>query len=114
MKYIKTFESIEEPKPGDYVIVKMPDVNFDGSKNNKGKQFINNNIGKIINYSIYDNDQFLIKYDIDFNTCGFDKSHFQFLEDPDGQRNIDKKYIVAFSPDKDKVKMLVQTNKFNL
>jgi hypothetical protein len=113
MKYIKSFEIVNQDKPkiGDYAIINIPEIDADGP--NKGKHFINNNVGKIIKTTGYDN-KFLIKYNINFNTCGFTKAHFQFLEDPNGQRYINKEYITHWSDNKEELENILNSNKFNL
>lgn len=110
MKYLRTFEIVNQDKPkiGDYVI-----VNMSNSSNDKGKQFIKTHVGKIVGNS-YDDEHFLIHYDVDFNTCGFTKSHFQFLNDKDGRRYILKKDITHWSDDKEELENIINLPKYLL
>lgn len=57
MKYIKTYENLEEPQIGDFVVINVSHItNF--------KDFIENNVGKIIKTDAHINWPYEIQYDI--------------------------------------------------
>lgn len=101
MKYIKYYESIdneeEEPKLYDYVIMRSTVVPV--------KQFIESNIGQIVDIDI-ENDDTTIKY---FNI----PSHLKefFVSDT---RIFGYKLIKHWSKSKIELEALISQNKFNL
>jgi len=107
--------NIVSPEIGDYVIVKMPEYQRIESNNRTPYGFLNNNIGQIIDHSRSIHG-FLIKYNIDFNTCGFIKYHFQLREDPDGCRNIFMEDILNgyWSKNKEDMQFILDAKKYNI
>jgi len=118
MKYIKTYESInvtggchiddseeDEPKIGDYVICK------DSESDTTFNDFIDNNIGKIVNI-IRDDMPFDVEYE---NIPPIIKKHFGF----NGNGNINnrpmrRREILFHSPNKEEVEQYLTNTKYNL
>ena len=108
----KIFEEINDGKPqvGDYVICEEENFN-----KNPVKKYVNENIGKIIKiHSPNSILWFLIEYDIDFITCGFDIDKFQLEEDPIGCRNMNRDEIKYWSKDKEELESILSAKKYNL
>lgn len=99
MKYLKKYESIDESKIGDYVIC--------NDNNLEVGEFIKNNIGQIINisYGIH----YYIKYD---NIPDDIKKYFN--DSMPDVRMMFREEVIHFSENKEKLKLLVTANKYNL
>jgi len=104
MKYLKTFENIENvPQVGDWIIAKDA---FDIDIVN---DYLNNNIGLVYKKTYSNNDQY-VKY---FNIPTEIKHYFK-----DGDNNdtmfISKKEIFAFSSNKKELESILAAKKYNL
>jgi hypothetical protein len=113
MKYIKTYESIENvstPKIGDYVI--CDDIYY---KNNQHfhfryrqlNNFLKNNIGKIISLDGLYNDRFSVKYKNIPHQIKI--SYFT-----DNIRPFELEEIVHWSKNTKDLEMYITANKYNL
>ena len=98
MKYIKKYESRPEAiDDGEYVIVKP---NERGYITKEWDDYVKNNVGKIIShYYVEDHLIYIIDYD-----SGID----------DGHRRFNHYEIVAHSKNKEKLKHILNANKYNL
>ena len=111
MKYIKTYETLNEgtPEIGDYVIIRMW-THLNGELMN----FINNNIGQIAYKSSLGN-ELTIKYD---NVPGKLQTHFVFpgslSKDKRLSRTFHKNEILYFSKDKTELEFELKVSKYNL
>ena len=112
MKYIKNFEKININKPeiGDYVIAIDEDTHTDV------KNFINNNIGKIVN--IKNHKRFGVLYHTKYTNVDDDIEEWFTKEN-----NLDKKCgircfylheIIAFSKNIEDLDTILNANKYNL
>ena len=105
MRYLKTFEDIKpDPQIGDYILCKRVNHSWD-------RIFLSENIGQIVGKSTIALD-FLVKYDIDL--IKHDRDSFQLKQDPDGCRNIDRKIIEYFSPNRKDLESILYQRKFNI
>jgi hypothetical protein len=120
MKHIKNFEDIKEsqlPEIGDYVICKDKSIALD----EETKEFISNNIGKIINIynskikvgiitkkqTIIPNTLYIVKYD---NIPNIAKKWFG----SDDSRQMRLNEIIKFSKDKEELEDYLITKKYGL
>lgn len=117
MKHIKTFENINIPQVGDYVIMNFNANNFSLADNylyTEYIEFVNNTIGKIIKieYDRYDKYKYIVtEYEnvpdsirYHFNKDGYNK----FTDKSDVRR------ISAFSRNKEDLEIILQAKKYNL
>lgn len=98
MKYIKTYEDINKPKIGDWVILNLAV----SRTTKKHSQFINTHVGQIVSKASND------IYEIDY---------YEIIpEMTEGQTKwwstIDN--IKIFSPDKEKLEAYINAKKYNL
>jgi hypothetical protein len=104
MKHLKTFENINGPQIGDYVLISMK-----GSYNNDNSIdfFINNNIGQIIKF---DENMRLVKYS---NVPGNIKMKNKFNKD--GSIWIGNAFkTVAFGKTKEELELKMDMKKYNI
>jgi len=107
MKHLKTYESIEDKikdkiEIGDYIQVFYPNLNV--SYNEEGIQFLNDNIGKVVEIS---DNSVSILYDVPPNV----KSFFPY---GDNTKAVYLKYVVGFGKTPEDVKLQMSANKYNL
>lgn len=117
MKHIKNFKDIKEsqlPEIGDYVICEDESIALD----EETKEFISNNIGKIINIftkgitkgskTIY-----IVKYE---NIPNIAKQWFGLFSacDSDDTRQMDLSEIIKFSKNKEELEEYLVAKKYNL
>ena len=107
MKYIKTFENIENlPEIDDWVIMKTL------SSHNIVKNFINNTIGEVVNLdktNIQNIDITVMYYDI--------PEDFKKLMNVDSDvyvREFRSNQIVEFAKTKEELELKLQSNKYNI
>jgi len=111
MKYIKEYEklNVNEPEVGDYVIG-YSNLEFFTEVND----FTKNNIGKLIEIleSKYDDidDSYLIEY----YHIPDELSFFKFAEYGDNILALNKEDIKYWSKNKKELKLILQSNKFNI
>jgi len=112
MKHIKKYKykSIEPQTPqiGDYIQIYYPNTKDFGPLHEKGINFLNNNIGIVVNIEYNKNltKNLTIKYDVPPE-----------LEDffPFNHTKITKlEYIIAFGKTPEEVKLQIIANKYNL
>ena len=109
MKYIKSYEKIaSNPQIGDYILRKPTPIH------DEVDDFLSTNIGQIIDYKIFKENQYMVKYHINFSEHNFNKGKFQFLMDPDGDRLTRLDQIEFFSSDKEEVETYIATKKYNI
>jgi hypothetical protein len=114
MKYIKTFEDIQQhnPKVNDYVVVcEDTDESSDGLEING---FTTTHIGQIV--KIYPPDKnkpemYVVRYD---NIPKDIKKYFLFGDKYKDRRGFYIEEIKFCSPNKEKVEPYIQANKFNI
>jgi len=102
MKYLKKYESLEEPEVGDYVLMKS-------EANKKVANLINQTIGRInkLIQPYFDSRVGIeVKYD-------FPRSVLKNLR-IDNTRVFDRDQIVAFGKTKKELELKKQANKYNL
>ena len=105
MRYIKTYENIDDkPKLGDYVICNGDRLSW---CTNEIKNFLSNNIGRII--LINDRDvNYLVQYDYipkELDIYFYNSSNLRPI-------NIDD--IIKFSENKEDLEMYINAKKYNL
>jgi hypothetical protein len=109
MKHIKHFESINNPKIGDYVVCYEEDEITKSIKDIPGfKNFLSNNVGRYIN--VFDSDVF--PYEIQYENIPIHLQEYYFNDD--GTRQFSRKQILFHSKDKEKAKLFIQAIKYNL
>jgi len=110
MKYLKEFEIINngQPKRGDYVIVNYNYGDFHNLNN-----FLNNNIGKILDIN---NNEIYISYNVlEKDMLESIKTYFITYEDNIYKISLEMEYTdINFSSNKEDLEILLQANKFNL
>lgn len=117
MRYIKTYENINEPQVGDYVIGYS--LYFSDKTNN----FLKNNIGKIIDSenNAYNNPEYRVQYeDVPDNVV--DSVDFYTFVPYEGNRFAKRVYFVKlvkseinhFSKNKEDLEPYINANKYNL
>ena len=120
MKYIKKYEKYEKffnnyYNIGDYILLHIND-NYWPSMRQELKDYINHNIGKIIEINIYDTDSLHIQYDYFYNK-------FPFVLHSGSVQSIKPSVsILGVSPNKEDLeltlsqylKMVNNINKYNL
>lgn len=116
MKHLKKYENSdnEKPKVGDFVICD-DGLNSNAKKEEiKVNEFLKNNIGviKFLNPNVHFD--YLIEYDIDWSTCGFDQRYFQLREDPPGYRMMNYEDIIYWSKYKKDCEMYLMGYKYNI
>lgn len=110
MKYIKSYESIEnnKPKVGDYVLMK--------TKVDELKSFIDNTIG--ILYSIdHENESDLTEYTVKYENVPPQMNWRFFSSNESDEMNCKsfrKELLVEFAPTIEELKIKLTANKFNL
>jgi len=106
MKYLKTFESIDEPKEGDYIIAKLP--NHLAYKDT-AEIFCHNNIGQIIGI-IYNNiDKPIYKVKYENVPAGLKISNLN-----NNIRGFFKKDFELWSKDKEELEAMIAAKKYNI
>ena len=109
MKHLKIYESYNAPDLGDYAICDIyPGGGFEPFKDLK--DFLSNNIGIIIRYPIYKDDNYIISYN------NLPKSLELYLTTTKNDKGfeISRDEIKYYSKDKNKLETILQANKFNL
>ena len=101
MKHIKTYENLNEPQIGDYVICGNPGI----SEDNIIYDFIINNIGKLVNIT---NDDPPIYY-VHYNNIPSKLSNNILPGEP-----FRKKSITAWSKYKKEIETIIAANKYNI
>lgn len=110
MRHLKTFEHYDDedrlPEVGEYVILNPKEYG----------EIVNNVIGKIV-HMIFGSD-WSIYYYVDYgqNRQNINGKSYDVMFDlsRDQSRTYMNDYILAWSKDKDKLEMILQTNKYNL
>lgn len=103
MKHVRTFESIDKPRFGDYVICNETVWN-----NSFAREFISSNIGQIVRINEKEEYPYVVKYEniptiIESGFIEIHKSRLFALNE-----------ILFFHKDKEMVKAYLQSNKYNL
>jgi len=99
MKYLKTFEKINKPKVGDYVICEIVDKYY------KDSDFVNSNIGEIVEINIdrFQNNRLPVTVSYkDYQGKIIDSINFEFDE------------IKYWSKDKSELEHIIASKKYNL
>ena len=112
MKHIKNFEDIKEsqlPEIGDYVICEDKSIAID----EETKEFISNNIGKIINIITKGRTLYIVKYD---NIPNIAKHWFGFVHacGSDDSRQMHLNEIIKFSKNKEELEDYLIAKKYGL
>lgn len=109
MKYIHYFESIKNPKIGDYVVCYEEDEITKSTKDIPGfLEFISNNVGRYID--VFDSDVF--PYEIQYQNIPENIKEYYFNDD--GTRQFSRKQIIFYSKSKEKAEIFIQSKKYNL
>jgi len=112
MKYIKLYESSEnktQPQISDYIQINYPHLGQHETQHEKGVNFINNNIGKVVNIIMMGNEihGITIKYDnIPPELENFFPSNHT--------KSYQIKYVIGFGKTPEEVKLQISANKYNL
>jgi len=122
MKYLKKFESINnEPKLGDYIMLKLEDVRLyvshPSTKTLRYVDFINNNIG-IVNNIEYDTNNNLVTIRVVYENVPSELKQY-FLtgmktKNNSYSRDYSPKNIVDFASTKEELEMRLSANKYNI
>ena len=104
MKYLKTYEKINEPQVGDYVIC-------DEKMYDKVNIFLNNNVGQLISrdpdeYGFKDEYDYIVKYE---NVPLDIKDYFL-----SNVRSFGREEIIEFSSNKEDLEAILDANKYNI
>jgi hypothetical protein len=117
MKYIKTYENINEPEIGDYVI------GWSGYFSEKTNDFLKNSIGKITNSKNngYKNAEYQVNYDNVPEDVYKSEDFYTFIpykgtrfEKPQYFVKLYRKEINHFSKNKEDLYIYLDSNKYNL
>ena len=102
MKYIKTYEDVNigKPESGDYVICK-------DSTDREISKFTKNAVGKMIKY---DSEEEPFCYWIKYDKVPYDVAH-KFTSN---MRNFSREEIMHWSPDKEELEAILNSNKYNI
>ena len=119
MKYIKTFESLQnqnEPQVDDYVVV-IRDIDYgdDSSKHKEYKDYISNNVGQVIKKNIkylsvfYENIPEEFKFwHTNINIGKLGNSKILKVKD------VEYKNVAFFSKNKEECEIFIASKKFNI
>ena len=102
-------EVMRNPEVGDYLL--CDEYNADDA-DEEVFLYTKTHVGQIIKQK--NSTQFLVKYDIDFDTCGFTQDRFQFETDPNGVRTMNKNEIQYWSRNKEELEQILVVKKFNI
>jgi hypothetical protein len=105
MKYIKQYEENTEPQIGDYAIVKDSVVTI----NDAFADFLSENIGEIVDNKYSYRYPFLVQFE---NIPDNLKIEFSVLNGY--EREFNRNEIIAFSPNKEDLELIISANKYNL
>jgi len=111
MKHIKTYENINEPQVGDYVICEEKDRYYMLEK--ELCEFIKNNIGKIVIVNASGNKScpYTVQYE---NVPDTIRDNFFTKYNLSNNRNFRKTEIIFFSKYKSDVEAYLTSNKYNI
>jgi hypothetical protein len=110
MKYIKTYENNTEPQIGDYAIVKDSTIR---DTNDVIHEFLMENIGKIIKIDYSSHFPFLIKFqNVPYELN--DRFRSERIGRRVGKRDFSESEMIAFSPNKKDLEVIISANKYNL
>ena len=98
MKHLKTYESINEPQVGDYVVCEEPDTGY----SEKVRNFVNNNVGQL--FEIENETVYKIKYN---NSPHLKNVEYQWYF-------YDKNNIKYSSPNKKDAEAYLAQKKYNI
>lgn len=109
MKYLKTFENINQPDVGDYVICTDPGI--EREQNEEFYDFIHNNIGQITKIENEDNPLYYIHYENIPDNLKFrmNTAHYVLDEEPYRRKNI-----TYWAKTKKDLELRLIANKYNL
>lgn len=103
MKYLKLFESLEEPKIGDYVIMRI------NAQNDKINSFVNNTIGRLENKQT---SRYIVEYE---NVPKEIEGWFGFKSrDNKCSRTFSKDRLLFFDKNKEDLETKIMSNKYNI
>ena len=105
MKYIKTYEAIQDPQLYDYVICN------ENTEIKELNDFVNSKIGQIINIPYSEGITYLIQYENVPESISPYLNHFM------NRKNVRKMFraeIIYYSKDKEYLKTLLISNKYNI
>ena len=111
MKYLKTFESLDEPKVGDYVYMRSSAIS------EEVKDLVNNSVGKItkityeFNYEDVDKNGLIEYIDVKYN---FPESILKKFGDKLNDRGFNPDQLVAFAPTIKELELKVAAKKYNI
>ena len=105
MKYIKTFESLDGPQVGDYVVCE------EGIGINELCDFINNTVGKIIKIDKSVLFTYIVKYE---NIPQDFKIYFNIFGSLDNSRGYSTNELLFWSKNKKDVEEYLMSKKYNL
>jgi len=112
MKYLKKFEN-NEPKIGDYVLVKLYSSNAAAIDIEQAKEYANTHVGKLIGRSkMFDNDARVEYKDVPEHI----RSYFGTDETKENSyyRTVGINQIVYFGSTPEEVELKMSANKYNL
>jgi hypothetical protein len=98
MKHLKTFENINDPEVGDYVIAHCTYTN----SSNKVNNFMLNNVGRIVNI---DNGKYIIVYEKEIPF-----KHTKYAR----RITLTRDNIDYFGKNEENLEIMIQSNKYNL
>jgi len=113
MKHIKTYENNKRLRLGNYVIVHEVTTTHSAHLN----KFFDNNIGKYVKYDIEADNKYCIEYENvpdEMQPFFFDSGDFQLYNSNSHIRWFDRYEIIHFSNNKEDLKLILTTNKYNL
>lgn len=117
MKYIKSYEELnKEPQIGDYIIAHFE--KFGNNKKDKAwEDYLNNSIGQIIKKE--GEDAYRAKYFVtdEIYEYAFKNKERKFVKEKNGEKYIMMRItnnIIVSSSNKDDLKMLLTSKKYNL
>jgi hypothetical protein len=111
MKYLKLFETLNEPQIGDYVYCQEASGNNDDTIGKEIDIFLENNIGQIIKISDDEAWDLIVKYENVPEKLG--KECF-YHDDIVGGRRMDIGEIMFWDKDPEIVRMKMNVQKYNL
>ena len=109
MKYLRTYEKLDEPQIGDYVVC-MEELSSDKDSLSVIK-FLTNNVGQFIIKN--DNSIFKFFYLIKFENVPKRLSG-KFFDGSKGCRRMSRDEILYFSKDKEDCEIFINAKKYNL
>ena len=117
MKYLKTYENLNEPQIGDYCICYEERLDPNDNDNIILINFLKNNIGKIIRErdpnidAINPNIHFFVQYE---NIPKELYIFFRFVNGRNDVRGMSKKEILKYSKNKKELEIFIDINKYNI